>query len=153
EAAALYLSKAKKGWDFLDRAIQKFGKDGAYQKITHYGNYFMHDDELAWAACEMFLATGDPTYEKKLMDWMDPSNPETRLWGWLRLFDAYGCAIRSYAFAAKAGKIPREKQHRLYLEQCEAEIAAAGEDQLRRSQQSAYGTSFPEETKRTMSAG
>jgi hypothetical protein len=71
----------------------------------------------------------------------------------MRLFDAYGCAIRSYAFAAKAGKIQRDKQHRLYLEQCEAEIASAGEEQLRRSQQSAYGISFPEETKRTMTAG
>ena len=62
EAAALYLEKAKKGWAFLDRAIAKYGKDGAYQKITHYGDDFMHDDELAWAACEMFLATGDPHF-------------------------------------------------------------------------------------------
>ena len=59
EAAALYLKKAKAGLGFLERAIAKHGKDGAYQKITHYGNEFMHDDELAWAACEMFLATGE----------------------------------------------------------------------------------------------
>jgi len=153
EAAARYLAAATKGWAFLQRAIAKYGKDGAYQKITHYGDHAMHDDELAWAACEMFLATGDPAYEKQLMDWFDPTNPETRLWSWLRLFDAYGCAVRSYAFAAKAGKIQREKQHRFYLEQCEAEIAATGEDQLRRSRESAYGISFPEETKRVRTAG
>ena len=44
----------------------------------------------------------------------------------MRLVDAYGCAIRSYAFAAKAGKIKREQQDRQFLEQCEAEIAATG---------------------------
>src|SRR5207249_5711991 len=65
EAAAQYLEKAKKGWAFLERAIAKFGKDGAYQKITHYGDYFLHDDELAWAACELFLATGDTAYQTR----------------------------------------------------------------------------------------
>jgi hypothetical protein len=147
------LTKAKRGWQFLQHAIEAHGKDGAYQKITHYGDQFMHDDELAWAACELFLATGDKSYEKQLVEWLKPSEPGERLWGWWRLFDAYGCAIRSYAFAAKAGKIKRDQQDRILLEQCENEIAAAGEDQLRRAQASAYGTSFPEETKRARAAG
>ena len=153
EAAAGYLEKARKGWAFLERAIAKYGKDGAYQKITHYGDEYMHDDELAWAACEMFLATGEEKFEKQLQQWLDPANPEIRKWGWWRLFDAYGCAIRSYAFAAKAGKIARTKQQPLLLEQCENEIIACGEDQLRRANNSAYGTSFPEETKRARAAG
>ena len=153
EAASLYLEKARKGWGFLERAIAKFGKDGAYQKITHYGDEFMHDDELAWAACELFIATQDPEYQKKLLSWLDPSDPATRKWGWLRLYDAYGAAIRSYAFAAKAGKIKREALQPLLLEQCETEIATAGEEQLRRAQNCAYGTSFSEETKRSRSAG
>src|SRR6185436_180089 len=46
--AAAYLAKAKLGWQFLTNAIAKYGKDGAYQKITHYGNEWMHDDELAY---------------------------------------------------------------------------------------------------------
>jgi hypothetical protein len=153
DAAALYLTKARKGWAFLDRAIAKYGKDGSYQKITHYGNEFMHDDELAWAACEMFLATGDERFHKKLLEWLNPADPATRKWGWWRLYDSYGCAIRSYAFAARAGKIKRDQQNIPLLEECEAEIAAAGQDQLQRSQHSAYGTSFPEETKRAGSAG
>jgi hypothetical protein len=41
----------------------------------------------------------------------------------------------------------------MLLEECEAEIAADGEDQLNRARHSAYGTSFPEETKRAGSAG
>jgi hypothetical protein len=153
EAAALYLEKAKKGWAFLDRAIAKYGKDGSYQKITHYGNEFMHDDELAWAACELFLATGDPAFQQKLLQWLHPANPAERRWGWWRLYDAYGCAIRSYAFAVKSGKARPEQLNRMLLEECEAEIAADGEDQLNRARHSAYGTSFPEETKRAGSAG
>jgi Glycosyl hydrolase family 9/Cellulase N-terminal ig-like domain len=153
EAAALYLEKAKKGWAFLERAIAKYGKDGAYQKITHYGDDAMHDDELAWAACELFLATGDPAYQNKLSEWLDPADPATRKWGWWRLFEAYGHAIRSYAFAARSGRLKRDQLQRDLLERCEAEIVAAGEDQLRRAEDSAYGTSFPSETKRTRSAG
>ncbi len=153
EAAAAYLAKAKKGWEFLQRAIAKYGKDGAYQKITHYGDEFMHDDELAWAACELFLATGEPAYQQKLLEWLNPEDPNTRRWGWWRLYDSYGCAIRSYAFAVRSGRLKREQVNPMLLEQCENEIAADGEDQLRRAQQSAYGTSFPEETKRALSAG
>jgi len=153
EAAAAYLEKAKRGWKFLDSAIARFGKDGAYQKITHYGDEFMHDDELAWAACELFIATGNVEYQRKLLEWLNPSDPSTRKWGWLRLYDAYGAAIRSYAFAARSGKVKREQLEPQLLEQCENEIIAAGEEQLKRAQGCAYGTSFPEETKRARSAG
>ncbi len=153
DASALYLQKARKGWGFLQRAIGKYGMDGSYQKITHYGNEFMHDDELAWAACELFLATGEPAYQEKLLDWLHPSDPVERRWGWWRLYDAYGCAIRSYAFAVKAGKARREQLNPMLLEECEAEIAADGQDQLDRSRQCAYGTSFPVESKRAGSAG
>jgi hypothetical protein len=153
EAAALYLEKAKKGWAFLDRAIAKYGKDGAYQKITHYGDQFMHDDELAWAACELFLATGEPIYQEKLLAWLYPADPATRRWGWWRLYDSYGCAVRSYAFAVQAGKARPEQLNRMLLEECQGEIAAAGQDQLNRARHSAYGTSFPEETKHVLAAG
>src|SRR5207249_10838011 len=73
DEAAVYLQKAKLGWAFLMNAIAKYGKNGAYQKITHYGNEFMHDDELAWAACEMFLATGDEQYHSKLKEVINTS--------------------------------------------------------------------------------
>jgi len=153
EASALFLEKARKGWAFLKAALSKFGKDGAYQKITHYGDEFMHDDELAWAACELFVATGEAEYEEKLLEWLKPSDPGTRKWGWWRLYDAYGCAIRSYAFAERAGKLKRDQLQRLLLEDCENEIVALGQEQLRRAQNCAYGSSFPEETKRARTAG
>jgi hypothetical protein len=153
EAARHYREKALLGWQFLLAAIAKHGRDGAYQKLTHYGDEFMHDDELAWAACELFLATGDDAYQQKLISWFDPANPATRRWGWWRLYESYGRAIRSYVFGARTGRIPQERLNPLYLSKCEAELLAAANDQLRWAQQSAYGTSFPTETKHVGGGG
>ena len=153
QTAALYLDHAKKGWAFLERAIAKYGKDGAYQKITHYGDDSMHNDELAWAVCEMFLATGDKTFDDKLAEWLKPSDPGTRLWGWWRLYACWGNAVRDYAFAARSGRIKHEQLNPALLRDCENEITAAVDDQLRRSKESAYATSFPSETKATRTAG
>ncbi len=153
EASARYLAKAKKGWEFLDRAIEKFGNEGAYQKITHYGDDFMHDDELSWAACELFLATGDESFHKHLLKSFQPHEDRTRRWGWWRLYEGYGRAIRSYGLAVKSGRIKPAHLDQSFLRACEGEIVAAADDQLHWSQQSAYGTSFPTETKRFRGAG
>ncbi|HEX4262912.1 MAG TPA: glycoside hydrolase family 9 protein [Verrucomicrobiae bacterium] len=153
EAAALYLDKAKKGWAFLERAITKYGRDGAYQKITHYGDDSTHNDELAWAACELFLATGDGAFQDKLANWLKPANADTRLWGWWRMYACWGNAVRDYAFAARSGRINRDRLIPSLLSDCENEIIATADDQLHRSQASAYGTSFPTETKATRTAG
>jgi hypothetical protein len=153
EAAALYLEKAKKGWAFLERALTKYGKEGAYQKITHYGDDSTDKDELAWAACELFLATGDKTFDDKLAEWLKPSDGGTRLWGWWRMYACWGNAIRDYAFAARSGRLKREQLNSSLLADCENEIGAAADDQSRRSKESAYGTSFPSETKATRTAG
>jgi glycosyl hydrolase family 9/cellulase-like Ig domain-containing protein len=151
--AASYLEKAKKGWSFLEKAIAKYGKDGSYQKLTHYGHEFLHDDELAWAACEMFLATGDRAIHKRLTDGFNPADPYTRRWGWQRMCGSYGCAIRSYALAAKSGRVKQDQLDVGFLKRCENELTAAAEDHWRRAQDSAYGISFPTETKRVRSAG
>jgi hypothetical protein len=153
EAAATYLAKAKKGWEFLDRAIAKFGHDGAYQKITHYGNDFIHDDELAWAACEMFLATGDKSFQQKLVRSFQPRDDKIRRWGWWRMYEGYGRAIRSYAFAPRTGRVKEDQLDQSFWRGCLGETSASADDQLHWSQQSAYGTSFPTETKRFRGGG
>jgi len=153
QSAALYLEKAKKGWQFLEQAIAKYGHDGAYQKITHYGDEFMHDDELAWATCEMFIATKDQALHTRLRHLYNPSDGQLRKWGWWRLYEGWGCATRSYAFAARSGKLTAADMDLSFLTRCEDEVVAAGQDQVRRAERSAYGTSFPVETKRVRSAG
>lgn len=153
EAAARYREKARKGWAFLQKAIETHGRDGAYQKITHYGDTFGHDDELAWAATEMFLLDGDEKAHRMLLDAFDPASPETKRWTWVRLFEGYGCAIRSYAFAARTGRIATEKLNPAHREKCLTEIRLGAQDQARFAAGCAYNTSFPDVTKRFRTAG
>ncbi|MDB6037562.1 MAG: glycosyl hydrolase family 9 [Verrucomicrobiales bacterium] len=154
EAAAVYMAKARLGWIFLMNAISKYGKDGAYQKITHYGNEFMHDDELAWAAAAMFAATGDQNYHAKLKQWFpDPNDENTRRWTWWRMFEGYGCAIRSYAFAVRTGRLGPSDLDPIYLAKCENEIKNTADDQLRFSAENAYGASFADPNKDNRTAG
>ena len=152
-AAALYLQKAQLGWQFLMTAISRYGKTGAYQKITHYGDVFADQDELAWAACEMYLATGDAGIHQMLLTWFDPADPATRQYGWHHLTECYGHAIRSYAFAARSGRVAAGALNATFLSKCETEVVAAGDDVMNWSKMSAYGTSFPDATKRVRGAG
>jgi hypothetical protein len=146
--AANYLAKARLGWTFLMNAIAKYGKVGSYQKITHYGNEFMHDDELAWAAAALYAATGDAQYQSKLFEFLpDPNTESTRRWTWWRLFEGYGCAVRTYAFAARSGRLPAARLNSAYLAKCEAEIITTADDHTRFSKETAYGTSLPDVTK------
>jgi hypothetical protein len=153
-AAAAYLQKAQLGWQFLTNAVARFGKNGAYQKITSYGDDFADNDELAWAACQIFLATGDANAHQLLLSWFDPADPSTWRWGWWHMSECYGNAIRSYAFAVQSGRVPGVSSlNATFLRQCQAQIAQAGDDALQWSLDNAYASSFPDETKRFRAAG
>lgn len=148
EVAAKYLKQAQLGWQFLMRAIAKHGKAGAYQKITFYGDHFTHADELVWAACELYLATGEPQYGEKLAEWLpNPAHPSTYRWGWWKMSEAWGNAIRSYAFAARSGRVPAGALDARYLKICEGQVLSAGDDALMWSRKNAYATPFPIQTK------
>ncbi len=153
-AAAQYLQQGLRGWNFLTNAIARYGKAGAYQKLTAYGDDFTHDDELAWAACELYLATANPLFQQKLFEWFpDPGNKATWRWGWIHMYASYGNAVRSYAFAARSGRLAADQLDTNYLAKCEAEIQTAAQDVLRWSQASAYGTSFSDRDKHGHTAG
>ncbi len=152
--AARYMAAAKKGWDFVTAAINKYGKAGAYQKLTFYSDHWTHDDELAWAAAAMFAATGDQQYQQKLFEWFpNPSDSNTFRWGWWRMAECWGNAIRTYAFAVRSGRLPAGSLNPAYLAQCELQIVAAGDDVVDWGQKNAYGTPFPIATKRVNAAG
>jgi hypothetical protein len=152
--AALYLQKAQLGWTFLMNAIAKNGLAGSYQKITFYGDEFGHMDELAWAACEMYLATGDVKYQQQLFAWFpNPNTTTTYRWNWIRMYESYGNAIRSYAFAARSGRLAASQLDAAYLAKCNTEIMGAADKALLSTTQSAYGSAFPSETKAYRAAG
>src|SRR5687767_14125714 len=113
----------------------------------------MHDDELAWAATEMFQLEGDEAAHGMLLASFDPASVETKRWTWVRLFEGYGCAIRSYAFAARTGRIANENLNAAHLDKCLAEIRLGTQDQTRFAAETAYNTSFPDATKRVRTAG
>jgi Glycosyl hydrolase family 9/Cellulase N-terminal ig-like domain len=154
EAANNYLAKALLGWNFLSNAIAQYGLGGAYQKIQQFGDDFADRDELAWAACELFLATGDPQYQAALQTWFpDPTDPGTARWGWWRMYACYGNAIRDYATAVSSGRLQASQIDPAYLAKCINVIISCGDDNLQWSQYSAYGTSFPDATKAVRGAG
>jgi Glycosyl hydrolase family 9/Cellulase N-terminal ig-like domain len=152
--AARYLAKARLGWKFLADAIAGHGKAGAYQKITFYGDHFTHDDELAWAACEMYLATGEDEFRQRLFEWFpNPTDHATFRWGWWRMSEGWGNAIRSYAFASRSGRMAQKNLDPQYLRLCEGQVLAAGDDALDWSRKNAYATPFPPATKAVNGAG
>lgn len=153
-AAALYLQKAQLGWQFLTNAISKYGKSGIYQKITSYGDNYTDKDELAWAACQMFLATGDTNAHQLLLSWFDPNDSSTWRWGWWHMSECYGHTIRSYAFAVQSGRVASVNAlDPTFLSKCQTQIAKAGDDTLQWSVDNAYGSSFPDATKAAKAAG
>ena len=152
--AAAYLQKATLGWNFLQAAIAKYGKAGAYQKITFYSDDWTHDDELAWAAAAMYAATGSAQYQTQLFQWFpNPADPSTFRWGWWRMSEGWGNAIRTYAFAARSGRLPASALNPGYLAACDAQIVAAGDDVVTWGADSAYGTPFPTATKAVQGGG
>ena len=154
QATSTYWAKALLGWQFLTNALAVHGQNGAYQHIMHFDDDFTDQDELAWAACEMFLATGDPHYQTQLETWFpDPTDPATARWGWWRMFVCYGNAIRDYATAVTSGRLHPGQLDPDYLAKCITTITNCGNDNLQWSQDNAYGSSFPDETKPTRTAG
>lgn len=143
-----YLERAERGMRFLENALNRYGQDGAYQKITHYGDQYMHDDELSWAYAEMFLATGEEKYHQKLIDSFDPNDRETMHWKWVRLYKAYGCVIRSYLFAEKSGRVSNGVLDAAYYDKCELELITRADQLITWADDNSYGTSFPEPSKR-----
>lgn len=154
QKAEQYMQAAHKGWDFLVRAVDQYGWRLAYQRITHYGDVFEDQDEMIWAATEMSIATQDPAILERLQEWAPNfSGRDLRRWGWWRLYEGYGCAIRSWAFAPTQGKANTQSLDPGRFNAAKQEIELGAFDAWQRSRSSAYGISLPVETKRQGSVG
>src|SRR5439155_27221481 len=75
-AAGTYITRARQGWHFLAVEINNHGKRDSYQTLYNYGDIFMHNDELVWAAAAMYAAgLTEPSFDPRtlLMAWLpDP---------------------------------------------------------------------------------
>ena len=148
------LDAAKRGYEFLKRAIAEHGFDGSYQAISHYGNYSGHRDELCFAAAGMFAATGDKAFERDLQSWWpDPLDGRDRKWGWFPLYEAYGSAARVYAFAEAPGFLPAGSADPAYMGKMRAALRNAADTWLKLSDANAYGLPFSLASKRQKRAG
>ncbi|HSQ61582.1 MAG TPA: glycoside hydrolase family 9 protein [Polyangiaceae bacterium] len=151
--AARYLQIAKNGWAALQKAVSTYGREGSYQFI-YQDDAYLHDDMMAWAAAALFVATGDASYQAALEQWYpDPADASTYHWGWWSMWRGFGNAARTYAFAARSGRLQASQLDAAYLAKCEAEIAKAGDDDVKWAADSAYGTSLPGPTKAYGQAG
>lgn len=150
--AERYLAAARKGWNFLLQAQLKHS-GGIYRKFTHYGDLFKDEDEMLWAAVELYLATGDSDAADEIKARLNPRHPGLRRWGWRRMSESYGNAIRSYAFAVRSGRVDKEKIDPRLVARCEDEIVACAEDWARASRDSGHGASYPEQTKQVIGGG
>lgn len=153
ESADLYLRKALRGWAFLERALGQYGADGSYQKLTHYGHEFWHDDELAWAAAALFAATGNRQFEQRFVNAFKPEDSGTRRWSWWPMFEGWGNATRSYAFAVRSGRLSAGQVDQMFVHRCEQLIRETAANHVRWATESAYGTSFPDPNKSNLNAG
>jgi len=152
--ASNYLAKAVAGWGFLTNAFAKYGRNGSYQTITFSGDWMMHNDELAWAAAALYAATGNTNYDNDLrVNTPNPNDPSLRRWGWWSMYACYGNAFRTYAFAARTGRLQPNQLNAAYLAQCEAEIKFAASNAVAWSGEMAYGSSFSDANKGPRTAG
>lgn len=146
--AARYLKQARQGWNFLEQARQTYAQGSAYQKITHYGDRFQDRDECAWAAAELLLASGEASYASYLTEHFRPQDPATRFWGWMRLCEGYGCALRQLALAQPLPQLTPE-----YQQAVRSEVLGWADDLTEASRGCAYGLALPFPSKRAVRAG
>jgi hypothetical protein len=170
--AIKYARQAKAGWWFLKNQFQQVGGSmaspdscaAAYQKLYFYGDDWCHNDEVAWAAAELYLLTGDSEYAQALTTWMpNPADTHTYHYGWDPMSMRWGNAIRSIALAAHAtaqaqpyrhvGQIRTDLQSS-YVDACGTEMfkkadleADATLGDANGTNRSAYGTSITQHEK------
>ncbi len=151
--AADYLARALKGWSFLQKAWSEHGQKGSYQRVTHYGDQFQDSDEIAWAAMELWLATGEERFAEEARKDFDPlDHRRTRRWEWVPMTEGYGNATRSCALATRAGHPFAARLDKDLQQRCRRELDQVGDELASWALASAYRTSFPLENKRFRTA-
>lgn len=128
EDAKRYLTKAVKAWEFLE-------KNDRFVEYFHYGANFGDTDERAWAAVELYAATGKAKYHEYFLKKFDPGE---KRWGWWGLFENSGHAVHTYL-----GIKDRQRDPSM-VDRCTAALKEACEQHVRFSNEFPYRLSMPE---------
>jgi endoglucanase len=109
--AVRYLAKAELAWQFLEA-------NPGQLDFFHYGRSHGSADERAWAAMELYAATGTSPYRDYVManHW-----PEGNQWGWVKTHMGWGQADHACAFLQRPDFDPAMKAR------CVAAIVDAGD--------------------------
>jgi hypothetical protein len=134
QAAAVPAEGASSAGSSSRNAIAKYGK--AAPTRNHLLQRRLDPQRrLAWAGGGHVRRHRKRGLPDAALPWFpNPADPSTFRWGWWRMAEGWGNAIRDYAFAASSGRLPRAAQ-RPYLAACQAQIVAAGDDVVTWSQQ------------------
>lgn len=159
EAADTYLAAAINGWNALMLLFEQYGYQGAFQKIWHYGcTYGFQDDDMAWAAIELYLATGDEQYHNWVLTnstvvtgspW-DPTNKAFWKWNWWPNIESSGNAAHSYCLAEKTGRIaqnPTIALNSILESRCRTANLYSADYRLANVEGSAYGEGLAKDFK------
>ncbi len=165
EDAARYMEAGMRGWEFIVRAVETHGVDGAFQRLWHYGADAEARDEVGWAAAALFAATGDPQYEARLREWMPWDTAELhglafgwrefRRFTWLKTYESTGAAMRNYLFAGRGNRSGRSISYddtpvgpKAYHEHVRDEVLGYGKDLLEWTESNPYRSAVPLESKK-----
>jgi hypothetical protein len=145
-SVATYSNAAVAGWSFLMNAMAKHGDATSYQKLTFYGDTYTHTDEIAWAACELYLATSNTNYAKVMASYMPNPTATPQI---NELIDDFAYAQQAYVFGARSGRVPNSALDPAYLAACSNELCGMdfATKRLNDWSDSAYGTSYQSSTK------
>lgn len=143
----LYITGAIKAWDYLQAVFAASGRNSTYQKVYFYSDENGHDDNMAWAATELYLATKEAKYHTDLLTTtlkttnttFDPNDTNLMVFGWQQMGEEVGCAARSYGLAVQMGKATTGDLNAAYSAKCMRAITGCAAWRQRAVAISAYG--------------
>jgi len=129
EDAKRYLVRAEKAWDWLE-------KNTRFVQTFHYGAIYEDRDERAWAAMELWAATGKQAYHDKFLQF----DITEKRWGWMPLVEGLGSAVLSYVL------LPPEMTDAVMRQRCLDELTKACDTFVTDSSDNPYRLSMAQET-------
>ncbi len=134
EYATRALDAAKRAWCFLEKHPEFiFVKNPEGSNTGEYGDY-RDTDERAWAAAELYAATGEEKYQEALIHYTDELSSLTDL-GWCNMSGFAGLAILTSKEASFVDDVKKKY--------CNA-FVEAGESLLQITQESGYEVAMSE---------